>query len=465
MDYITAPNFFNFCYAIKKSNNHNTLTIDYKSFANIFSENKKNKKKDFYICFEHRLSREKLCSLCCQFEIFKNTFYVKKDEQVFPMPPPCTYHQKNYNFFQSFIDELTKDNNRAMSYHKKFLDDNFRIGKLRAILSGTKSFVRTSILGFRCYGARMSLTLDAKLSPHYVSIPESMYRELNMCTNYVIIKRDPSITATCLYIAELLVHDSNDPSIHGNLFFCDGLHADQDGDELTVYIFKKGEEIPSFELQAAITEMQNLSWKLGSRHDFLYNPRYNFGQHFRYILFKYSAWFQKFSPLWASLKCPTENKPDLIMNLGCSILRNEVDDFINVLLRFCHELKTPIITLDNLLNGSGDLTDIFKSKSKGTQEHLMVYLNKLHNIFEVDENEFRVAFDRKIIQSKALSLNGQRQFNLLYALNSLVLFRNTVYFNNKRLIGNFDHNPAVLSFVYNLPALNYILDILIDAEL
>lgn len=285
MNSITAPNFLNFCYTIKNANTHNTLTIDYKSFANIFSD----KLQDFYICFEHRLSREKLCSLCCLFEKFKHTFYVKKDEQVFPMPPPCIYHQKNYNFFQSFIVELTKEDNKAEQYHTKFLNDNFRTGKLSALISGKKSFVRTSILGFRCYGARMSLTLDAKLSPQYVSIPESMYRELNTCTNYVIIKRDPSITATCLYVAELLVHDSNDPSIHGNLFLCDGLHADQDGDELSIYIFQKGEEVPSFELQAAITEMQNISWKLGSRHDFLYNPRYNFGQHFRYILYKYDS--------------------------------------------------------------------------------------------------------------------------------------------------------------------------------
>ena len=143
------------------------------------------------------------------------------------------------------------------------------------------------------------LTIDCKLSPHYISIPQKEFDNLDLATPLVIVHRDPSINDTCIYVAEILRNENPcDFTIHLNPYMTHGLHADQDGDEVTLFYIEKQDHEPSSAIQSAITELRNSSWKYGRRHNFAYKCKYSFTQYHRYLLFILNDFFCEHNELW-----------------------------------------------------------------------------------------------------------------------------------------------------------------------
>lgn len=389
----------------------------------------------------------------------------------------CT---ESHHFLRQIQNEIKQYNSNCLKqsqnleleqkYYQNFIKDDFRMGNLPILKSGKRSFVRTKILGTEAYGARMTLTVDCTIGPQYVSVAKCVYNYLisQMATNLVIVNRDPSINSKCIYVCELLFHDTaNDFTLHVNPFILDGLHADQDGDALSIYVLRYQKENPSFSLQGAIKELQALSWRYGRRHDTCFRPRYSFSQYHKWILYKYDEWFSSNSNIWKSLqKYPTEQKCNILMHLGCTIFYHEIDHFIKMLIDFCASLKLPLVNAVELMQGKGTLEEVVSSRSKGNTEHIKLYLKLLYGNLAEDqdqyENTLKQSFDKYVHSSKRMATMGHRQFILLYGMNDILLFQNRIYFKEKVIVEQVNSCVAFFPMNLNLPTVDYILDSIVD---
>ena len=331
--------------------------------------------------------------------------------------------------------------------YEKFIKNDFKGGELKSIMSGKTSYVRNKILGFQTAGLRLTLTIDCTLGPHYISIPQAVYDDINLATPLVVVNRAPSINSKCIYIVEMLRNaDPNDSTIHLSSFLTDGLHADQDGDDLTVFYLKTyGGEVPSLTTMGAIIELRKLSWKYGDRHNVAYQPRYSFTQYHYLILHMFDDFFKKYSPLWASLKGSSKLKCKQIMDLGCSIYHKEVDDFVELVLQFTEALNWILVSGQEMLEGLGVVKAVVESGAKGTKEHIETCIKNIRTLPEDYTEKLVVGFNKFIDNSARMSIGGVIQFILLYCLHSIILHQNNVYAKNHILLTNIKESDLAAS--------------------
>lgn len=472
---IFQGNFYNTLYSIQPTSTDDVLMVSYSEILKCVSDNKKtptttNTKvyktpvADFYMCLTHGVNVKSMCVNCHRFEQFPYTFgVVGRFDDKYLFLSPRLYIAKNVQYFFSFLSKIEawqsiEQLHQLQNVYKSFKMANFKLGSVSNLMSGKKSFIRTAILGNKVNGARLTLTVDASLPPNLVAVPRSMYDKMNLSSNYIILNRDPSINGKCIYVCELCAYDTEDCSIHINCFILDGLHADQDGDELNLYIIFGNAEVPTFDVSSAILEMKRLSWTNGCRHDLLYNPRYSLGQYYAHLVFEYNDWFNRHSPLWASIRAPVHNKGKVLMALGCSYMRREVDDFLNMMIQFGQKLKPGVVPVNDLITGEGIIKNVVQSGAKGSVVHIQKYVQKLFNQTELEEKQLSDGFNHKITSSLNMEKEGRRQFNLLYLLNSMVYFQDSLYINNKKIAENIDHSIPMAGIFYNTTAVNYLFD-------
>lgn len=463
---ITEPNFYTSCYCLKPATTHNMLTISSRDFKPLYDK----KCESFFICLQHGVNEfaQAGCEFCVPFEKFKFSFVVHSRFAFYTFPPPIIYNGKNMNYFKTFIN-LANDNfnwvtekacqfhqNKEVTYHINFANGNFKHGSLRGMTSSKTSMLRNKILGFHTNGIRATLTIDCTLSPHHFILPQSIFDNLNVACPMFFVNRAPSLKNTCLYVLEAFRNkDPHDFTIHINGFLTQGLHADQDGDELTIFFIKYTVTEPSIDIIMTICEMKRMSWKYGTRHDLAYTPRYHFTQYHKYILFTHDVFFREHSVLWKSLNGDPQQKCEQIMHLGCSILRKEVDEFIELLLNFVAHLEPQMVGVHDLLNGVGAVQDVVDSGAKGSQHHIAEYLR---NIYEVNVNNKKNlidGFNKNITSSMLMGIEGARQFALLYTVNPLSLHQNNIYYNRMILLSNIRYASCMASFYYNSFAVMY----------
>ncbi|AEW69612.1 late expression factor 9 [Helicoverpa zea nudivirus 2] len=512
-------------YSIEPVDECNTLIVDVKDLYRLFKLKRTDQKKvrpvglqDCKMCIEHgvTLTKDALDSLteplededpdkadaecCVASHEYSNAFGVRVLGKCFIFPLPKMYSIKNFSFFRSIIElsfqmehayetdtpmpdkiklvkpseenEFSCDDVKTLIHKyidrtlKKFLQNDFKCSNFSILQSGKRSYVRSYLLGHRHNGARMTMVVDNELGPNSISIPRDIYDNLDLATNLVIINRDPSINDTCIYVCEMFHHDT-DPCIHLNPFVLDGLHADQDGDDISINYLKYENSMNRNLMKMAITEMRSMSWNYGYRHNLFYKPRYALGQQFRHLLYTHDKWFNQHSKFYRILtKVHRGNllaKIDTLMHLGCSIMRNEVHDFIEMVLAFnCKNV-------DNCLRGSDylkcddEILEVVHSKSKGTARHIELYKYNLTRTS--DEQALKSAFDDKIDSSKVLEREGQTQFSLLHALSPATLMMGDLYMGDKIAVKNFTETSLMDVYKYNPDSVRFILRlILINSE-
>lgn len=472
-----SPVFSTKKYTIKPLTTNNILTFHIKEFYNIFLKkdaNYKNFYENVFFCIKHRfVLKEPQCSLCLPFETFNKTFAFESAIGIHLLPPPLFYSQKNLNYFRTFIQlsdlnykisqnrSLTEhEKNKELVYYNNFISTSFNFGFINKTLSGKLSLFRKKLLGFKCNGIRMTLTIDCKLKPNQVQIPVNIYKRLKLATNFVIINRDPSFNSRCIYVCNLETHeDKNDHTIHINPFILDGLHADQDGDELTVFVIKKKENNNSFLLNCALDEIKNLSWTEGKRHDVFYKNRYTFSQYYRYLIYKYSELLERHHWLWKDLNYieSFSEKLNTILDLGCSIYKNDLDTFISLIIELSRKIGPQLVNTNDILNCENSIENIVKSGAKGTVFHIETFKNQLYNTIASSEfyNMTEKNFNKYIHSSTKLSEEGFKLFNLLYSFNSLLYHLGKLYINEKILIANYNKSNITAHTFYNRGATNY----------
>lgn len=423
---------------------------------------------------------------------YAHAFGVMMLGKCFIFPLPQMYSTKNFSFFRSIIEigyrlQLTNEYDAPVPekiksldctssapiirylerIHKKFLQNNFKCSNFSILQSGKRSFVRSYLLGHRHHGARMTMVVDNELSPDQISIPKAIFKELELAVPLVIINRAPSINETCIYVCELLHHDT-DSCIHVNPFVLDGLHADQDGDDISFSYLKYESSIPSVQMQMAIAELRSVSWNWGYRHNVLYKPRYTMGQQFRHLLYRHHEWFIENSDCYKMISrvYGKENRVkciDVLMHLGCSVMRNEINDLINLILAFNCKVQDNSLRISDYIKCDDEILDVVRSKSKGSDRHIEMYLRNLTRAS--DEQALKSAFDDKIDSSKVLEQEGQTQFSLLHALSPASLKMTHLYMGDKVAVPNFTKTRLMNTRKYNKEGVFYTIRLmLINSE-
>lgn len=488
-----APNKY---YAVKPVNAGNTLTVPITSFVGPLNE--------LAACLHHgvtKLSTKPSCPHCYPFVEFPFTFLLKAKHGLYSVPPPSSFSDKSTNYFSSFLD--TCKSNQDMGLHKltrrrrtrsykklkgsgkaklehgkyeNFVRSDFSGGPLANMMSGKKAFVRHKILGKNVNGVRMTLTIDSSMPPDRVSIPTSLFHKLGLATPLAIINRSPSINSRSIHVVQLMPHedDTNDYTIKINAYVVDGMHADQDGDELHIIILKRDQEIPTREMRQAITELKKVSWAYGLRHDGFYKPRFDFSQYHRTLCSLYDKELERVSPLWASLHGLTvPKKLSAIMNLGCSLFYDLVDQFIKFLGQLIRSNKAYVgcgtlndwgndcvLSINDVLFRNSFLErHVVDAGAKGSKLHVQVFLRNLHSS-NVDTwfDEAVAKFDHIVSSSNEMSIVGQEQFNLLYEYNGLHLTNGHVYKNSTVYLENFLDSHFGQRISYNNSAVAWALD-------
>ncbi|KAG6558459.1 viral RNA polymerase subunit lef-9 [Microplitis demolitor] len=492
------PHFYTIKYKVNAVNTHNTLTISYDKFVKIFQESKNG---SFYLCIICHISSKRQCIYCTPFLQYPRTFILETPKRFYCMPQPSLYTKKNHSYFQSIIWFIHKVHNNEINNiavphnlqypqrliyrqaplfripkhiidmehlkYYQFINDKFKGGSLMQQKSGKLSYMRTRILGVNASGIRMTLTIDNSLGPNDVSIPQHMLDSLDLACPYVIINRDPSINDCAIYSCELLGYENkNDNTIHVNPFVLEGLHADQDGDDLNVYYLKHENEVPSLIMLRAITELLQFSWKYGRRRNICNQSRFSLGQYHLLLLQVYDKYFQSKSKIWKTLSSQyntTPKRANVLMQLGCTIWRDEVDEFLEQLRVFGIRIRLPLITFREMINGSGMLLSVIESGAKGSMDHVKMFTDILQERVEIGGAEYvnnlRESFNNYVNASKSISLLGQQLFILLSIFQPLYLLRNDIYMkNDTRIICNVSKCPLFNLWIYQIEAITLVFE-------
>lgn len=465
---IETPNFYASCYCIKPATTHNVLTISATTMSYYLTKYGIN----FRICLRHVLSEEPIdkCFHCTEFLNFNHSFTIQTRFNFYIFPPPIMNNNRSINFFKTFIQEAVENikkltpicieegRKREDIYYSNFMNHDFRQGSLKSNISGKTSFVRNKILAYQTKGMRAVLTIDCELTPHYISIPQKEYDTLDLATPLVIVNRDPSLNDTCIYVAEILRNKNpNDYTVHINPYMTHGLHADQDGDEVSIFYLEKLDDIPSPDMESAIVELRKCSWKYGTRHNFAYKCKYSFTQYHRYLLYILNDFFCEHSDLWKRLhEDGRGHKPDRLMNLGCSILYREVDEFLQLVSAVTSKLKCLLTPISDVLKGDGDLKAIIDSGAKGTPIHKETLLNHLYKTNGPNYEKLIKGFNKYITGSADMKKAGYRQFIFLYCVNPIYMHNNCVYANNDVILDGLRDADSMSSYYHNIDSVEYV---------
>lgn len=449
------PLFLNKCYTVKPVCPGNTLSIFIADFIPL-----RKKLTSCYLCTKHGILPKNKCTNCKLFLTFPYTFIILFAKKGFVIPPPTMFSDKNFNFFKSMINLMCDDKKSKIMAHvymkyRYFIRSDFRGGSLTNARSGKKSYIRNKILGSCSNGARLTLTIDSSFKPSEISIPNKIYKLLDFSSTLVMINRSPSITSRCLYVVDVKPHFGNNDTIIINPFVLEGLHADQDGDELNLIFLQYENEIPSPKMKNAISELKRMSWDVGVRHDVFYNTRYVFSQYQRTLLSIYDEALKRHSTFWNSIKCDNINKKaEIVMNLGCSTHRKEVDEFINLLseiinynepFKNCNDDNLKCFRNDHLLTIDDAICDsnfienhIVNSGAKGSKFHIDVYKKSIYSPnFDEWYDKAIENYNQSIKTSSNMSTVGARQFVLMYEFNSVFLKHGSIYKNDNVLFKDF----------------------------
>lgn len=585
-----AATFNNVSYCIKQATTNSSLTVDYRTMQAVVNKHQ----FDFFLCLHHNVQVRPQCANCCPFRQFAHTIILQIDDNnVLPIIQPSLFTQKTGNCFRQLLSthikkiyqstEMTaaEKSDAYCNAHRQLQNIPMKLGDFDKINAGKLSFIRNKILGFPTNGVRMTLTIDCTLPPHYVSVSKTIYDKLQLLTPLVILNRSPSINSKCIYVAELIYHTGPladcedagaDDTIHISPFLTEGLHADQDGDELTVFTIQKSpfHNQPSPTLMNAIVELRENSWHYGKRHDLLNRPRYTMTQYHRYLMHYHNDYFLQNSQLWRQLallpekpwlyvppslpaskslakrrfKRPlpppevtpkiggggsrdksaaaavavvernsTQERCGMLMDLGCTLLRNDVDWFIKDLIQFTQQAPPQLLTVAEALTGTGIIEAVALSGAKGSAVHIEAFLNNLYkpspigfpwraaassrktpnklgkeppstntqgpihgltlpNVSDSQQqrhlsefkNKIGDNFNNYIDANTQMGINGGRQFNLLYALNSIIIHRNELYINNVKIMSRLMESTLFGPLYFNATTVLYTFMLLLDAD-
>lgn len=468
---VGAPTFYNHFYAMKTVSTHDTPSFSAEQYIKAMDEKKDRLSNyELYLCPCHGPRTMKIedvdCEYCYPQDKFPYTFNLICKSLVFTFPPTTICSSKTFNYAKQFIRHATADDeniSKKVTFYNNFKSQSFIGGPLGRVISGKKSFVRKNCMAFRAHGFRNTLTIHSDLPTGTVRIPKKLYDSVKYASPIVVIARSPSISSECIYFY-LVEEQTCDDTIHIPPDCLYGLAADQDGDDLSIFFLRHESGSPSLEMKCALEELRRGTWQYGNRKTMSYKPRHSLSQYHRFILHKHDDVLKQLSPLWASLYGDIQDRTRTIMALGCSIMHEEVDAFIELVSTVICSFPIQSISFNDVLNGEGVMKTIVNSGAKGSLDHITAFLENLFSEPDLlktkaggggdsgGANEIKMiedGFNKFIRNSSQLSKEGVTQFTLLYAFNSITLHKNKIYMNNEVLFDRVETATLMHYLCYN----------------
>lgn len=442
-------------------------------------------------CNKCGISQKVKCGECKILKYFDSNFILKTNFFACIIPNVQLMMSKNFTFFESFLrwvkvgtDYLAEhpdDKNSIKSIiireYKKYLalmDLDFKGGKIAKQISGKKSFIRNNVLAQKLTSLRLVLIIDCQLGPGEVSISKKLIERIDLRSFYVLLNRDPSINSLCVCVSKILVNDYDDLVIRISPFVADGLHADVDGDAINCFIIvgPSNNIYDSYNADLASRELLQNSWEKGRRITAFQRPKYSFGQYYNYVIYKYFSHLKKIIPFLKRLKCEREQVPKVLMHMLCTTHYDLADNIISNIISFAKNLKTPLLTCDEIFWDNDRFLDIVKSKSKGTLDHITQFRDNCKKN-QIPKGEFLAAcrdasFNHFVTGSKKMSKNGREMFQLQGRLEPLLLLWNKLYHVDVVCCDKFyreEHSMLTCTLEYNVLAVTEMFQQLIFANL
>lgn len=474
---INEPQFINWCYTVEQLRATDVLIINADRLLDIFNRTPNKAPNLIYLCDEHNVNsiKQSDCNKCVPFDSYRKTYAIKTEYFYFLLTQPSMLTKKNFINLRNFLKictfkyKIETANVKSvykmvqMNEYKRLMKMPVKNGSLSTIRSGKLSFLRKFILGRNVPSIRFVITIDCNLNPGEISIPKSIYDQLKLPIDYAMIKRDPSINTSCIYVVRIKTHDNiYDNTAHLDSWMCTLLNADQDGDEVPVYFCTAHQDSTVDELQAA-------SWQHGYRNNMFNESKFVFSQYHILLLHSYDKWFIANSEFWKLISNmyrykTVKQKCKLLIDLGCTICKDEFDDFVSLVLRFQRQIRYNIVhPLSSLYSKTGLTADVVNSTAKGNKHIQNVYLDWLYNPKSITDfnDHLKNDFNKFVNNGKSMSEAGVQNFSFLYAFNDLNIEHSTLKYKNETLVGRTVDGAEFIILYYNLDVVDFVFDSLL----
>lgn len=488
------PNFFNVLYTVEPCTPDNTLVLSYDDFFDNNDPAAKPNLDTFHFCNKHRfhhLSTDEVSHIHkmliweganCQvipFKKFNRAFFVSTPLNANLLyPPPVVYRDKSLQFFISslvqFRKHATLQNSTAIRMNRlfahdsyqQFFKDYFTGGTMKEMTSGKESEIRNKVLAIMINGFRLTVTINHGLPANLISVNRRVFEMMNSHTGMVIINRPPSINSLSISIQQVAVHaDDTDETVHVNIFAIRGMHADQDGDEVTMTWIGDIPPLaePGMELKRATCEMQRVSHHKNPTQTTTQQSRYQLASLLFFYAHLYDEELTAASSLWRALvgNNPYEKMQHLSRISGSCLLRNECNDLFDMLMKINNVQKSGLTTRE-LGSDGRHLRQIVESGAKGSLLHLQKLSEKMFAGGSAIDDGVK-HFNGFVNASTQMSTQGTHCFHCLYAFHSVHQRNGDIICNGRILVKNVHLCDIGASMLCNVHAVQLILDrILID---
>jgi hypothetical protein len=347
---------------------------------------------------------------------------------------PKLWREQSLNHFMSFLRAVISTPGSVLERYKRFESSNFVIPNIKKYISGKESIIRTAITGFETYGVYQTATISCVIPYYSVIIPQKIYDILereNFDLNLVMVKRDPSILPTCMYVCQ--AQRNTNPN-HNVIMISDqqskGFNQDQDGDRNAIYLLKKVRNGYDYTktLQYKIAKME-LACAFKQKRTLIGSPRYLLSET---SLLKIKRFPNDFMHL-DFFRRTYKHGIKFMNEASAGYLSKEYDDFQQALVEHNRNEKPTYITVNDIILQTDRLVTIVTSGAKGSMDLIKMLLENISSANGKTLNDKKKDMldlcNKYITSSKDLSRNGRKQFAALYAAHDLVSFYTNIYIN------------------------------------
>jgi len=371
---------------------------------------------------------------------------------------PTIWREQSYNHFISFVRAIIMPSNMINERYKRFENSNFSISNIKKYKSGKESIIRTAVTGFETKGLYQTSTISCSIPYYAVIIPTQLYEMLELegyDLDYVMIKRDPSILTTCLYVC--VAYKNPDPTINVIIISdqqSKGFNQDQDGDKNAVYLIRKtnNDYITTQSYEYKIAKLE-LALQFRNKCTLVATPRYRLSETTLLLMERNRNDLLDTSKMPNSIeyfKRTHKHGVRFVNDASSGYLRDEYDDFQRNLMHLNAINELSFITIDDLTLRSNKLHSIITSGAKGNHELLNMFLSNITNMPSLSEYKKNMIdlCNKYIVSNQDLSRNGRKQFIALYASQDLITFNENIYIN-KIFYANYSFFASAGMFMFN----------------
>lgn len=382
---------------------------------------------------------------------------------------PRIWREQSYNHFMSFIRAVITTPQAILERYKRFESSNFSISNIKKYISGKESIIRRSITGYETNGIYQTSTISCLIPYYSVMLPQTLYDLLeseNYDLDLVMVKRDPSILPTCMYVCSVIRNP--DPNIICTTISdqqSKGFNQDQDGDRNAEYFICRKingyDSTKSYDYKIAKMELA-LAFKC--KRTLVGTPRYLLSETSLLKVARFPEYFAS-DPFYSK----THSYGKKFMNeASAGYLSDEYDDFQRVLIEHNRTETSQYITVSDILLQTDKLPSIVRSGAKGNVELIRMLLDNISSAKRLTlddrKQEMLGLCNKYITSSQDLSRNGRKQFAALYAAHDLVSLFSNIYIN-KCCYANYDEFASAGTLLFNESSLELFVSDLLNAPL